>query len=493
MPTREELIKQAERKYLEQQAVQKWKSTQEPKEESFLQKNIPLVGGKVGETLVRPAMQALGTVGGGMLGTAAGPAGTVVGGAGGYLAGDQLYKTLETALGDRESGTIGEELVETAKEVPAAFAMEMGGPILGKAVKGAAKGIPKLARSLTSGIYKVPKEAISRTIARPEQVKALAKEPALKVGNKVLDTIEAARSAKVEKSNKAINAILNKAGNKGKEVSVNQALDVLDTAKNKILKATPESAKTSRELDRYIKTLEAFRAQRGINGKVPIKDAQVLKQELQAAGYKTDPATGIKYYRDDKVGDAVRKASGTVRKGITEAAPETAKYNKELSEILDVLGDKKFKQAFKPENIAQTMETAGRDVAGKQYLQELIEKADSALDTSIKEIIEDYFASKFMEPGKILPQSIMGLATPVSIGASVGGIKGAMLGGAVSSPAVYRGIAPRMGPVSRGYSKFTDKLFTPSAEATYKTLPYSIGRNVEKDKQLLEQYRKGKE
>jgi len=117
------------------------------KEKSWLEADIPIVGGKVGENLVRPVLQGAGAIGGGVAGASLGPVGAVAGGGLGYAAAEELYKM----LGGRESGTLGEELVKAGKNVATGAAMEAGGQALPVALS-AARKVPGLAKS---GIKKV--------------------------------------------------------------------------------------------------------------------------------------------------------------------------------------------------------------------------------------------------------------------------------------------------------------------------------------------------
>jgi hypothetical protein len=81
------------------------------------------------EDLVRPSLEFGGMLAGGVAGTPAGPAGNVAGAGLGYAAGKNIADQLFS-----EPGTLGEELVETGKDVVTGAAMEAGGAVLGKAL-----------------------------------------------------------------------------------------------------------------------------------------------------------------------------------------------------------------------------------------------------------------------------------------------------------------------------------------------------------------------
>jgi hypothetical protein len=108
-----------------------------PKAPQALPKTVPM--GKRVMDFVRPTVEALGSVGGGALGTALGPLG-MVGGAGlGYGAAKGGMDTLETALGYRQGPqSAGDAVIGGAKDVLVGASMDAGGraaaPIIGSAI-----------------------------------------------------------------------------------------------------------------------------------------------------------------------------------------------------------------------------------------------------------------------------------------------------------------------------------------------------------------------
>jgi hypothetical protein len=89
--------------------------------------------------MVRPTVEALGSVGGGVLGTALGPIGTVAGGGLGYGAAKGGMDTLETALGYRQGPqSAGQALIGGATDVTMGATMDAAGravaPVLASAV-----------------------------------------------------------------------------------------------------------------------------------------------------------------------------------------------------------------------------------------------------------------------------------------------------------------------------------------------------------------------
>jgi len=89
---------------------------------------------KYGEPYIRPALQAAGAAGGGIIGSAAAPvAGTIAGGALGYGAGTKAADVLAAYFGSkRKPGTLPQELAQSAKDITEGATYEMAGPVLSK-------------------------------------------------------------------------------------------------------------------------------------------------------------------------------------------------------------------------------------------------------------------------------------------------------------------------------------------------------------------------
>lgn len=94
----------------------------------------PNVYGAVGaikETLA-PLLEAGGLVGGGMIGTGAGPAGTVGGAAGGYAIAKNIERRLDELLGNIPPQEFIPEAKQAASDVATGAGLEMGGQAIGK-------------------------------------------------------------------------------------------------------------------------------------------------------------------------------------------------------------------------------------------------------------------------------------------------------------------------------------------------------------------------
>jgi hypothetical protein len=115
--------------------------------------------------MVRPTVEALGSAGGAVLGTPAGPLG-IVGGAGlGYGLAKGGLDTLETALGYRQGpGTAEEAVVGGAKDVLMGASMEAGGRAAVQALGSAAGKIADLRQIPKQKAADIAKQALGRDL-----------------------------------------------------------------------------------------------------------------------------------------------------------------------------------------------------------------------------------------------------------------------------------------------------------------------------------------
>lgn len=110
-----------------------------------------------------PLLEALGLVGGGIVGSGAGPLGTVAGASGGYATAKRLKKAVGTALGLEQPETIPESFMQTGKDVATGAGMEMGGQVLGKAIGGATQ-LAGRAYKAGKGIFASPEAQAGKVL-----------------------------------------------------------------------------------------------------------------------------------------------------------------------------------------------------------------------------------------------------------------------------------------------------------------------------------------
>lgn len=114
-------------------------------------------------TYAKPVLETAGLVGGGLLGTAAGPAGTVGGAALGYGAGRQAGKILDNFLLDTPAEQPLPAVKNAALDLVAGAEMEMGGQAIGAGVVGLGRALKPIARKIIP--QGITKEAAQRQAA----------------------------------------------------------------------------------------------------------------------------------------------------------------------------------------------------------------------------------------------------------------------------------------------------------------------------------------
>jgi hypothetical protein len=106
--------------------------------------------------MLGPTVEAGLAIGGGLLGSVAGPAGTVMGSAGGYGLGAGLMRQADIALGNRPEMTVGEGLTEGTRDLLMGAIFEAGGqvaaPYLDKALQLGSRGVGWLYDTLSGQI-----------------------------------------------------------------------------------------------------------------------------------------------------------------------------------------------------------------------------------------------------------------------------------------------------------------------------------------------------
>lgn len=121
------------------------------------------IAGAAYET-AKPLVEAAGLIGGGLVGTPAGPAGQVGGAALGYAGAKRVTSAAGQALGVEEPETVGEAFEHTGEDIRTGAAMEMIGQIPGGAFREGAKAVKWLKGKI--GIPAVTKKGIEKEAAK---------------------------------------------------------------------------------------------------------------------------------------------------------------------------------------------------------------------------------------------------------------------------------------------------------------------------------------
>lgn len=476
-------------------SVLKKQKIEKPKEQDFFD--------KYGEEYIRPSMQAAGATLGTLIGSPIPVVGSAIAGGVGYAGGEQAYRTLKQLLGKEKQESIPEEVLNVFKNVATGTGLEIAGAGLGSALKGVVKAVAPATKSVASVIYKVPKEAISRIVERPEQVKKLVGQSTFDLGEKLLQEVTEKDRGYVNALNKELDSVINTAQKGNELVDVRSVVNTLRKRAYSIKAMTEEAVSQKAELlsradvlDDYLDKTAAKRIKqyvgeaplnsteieslkKSIKYRVSPNEAQTLKRQLQdAASEKTQ--VGLSFKRKDAAGKALTKASTKAKEAVEKAVPEVKGINKKLQEHIQLKESSAIKTAFKPENIERTVKTVQSQKSNKGFLQKQIKKLDKTIGTNIEDITKDINAAQYLESeqggiAKYLPSSVMGAATPAGLGYMAGGIPGAVAGGAISSPAVFRNVAPNLKHVLKALNLTEEELATPRGQAALKALVYSLG------------------
>ncbi|KAF0218786.1 MAG: hypothetical protein FD174_2569 [Geobacteraceae bacterium] len=100
---------------------------------------------KAASPYIRPVLEGGGAVGGGIVGSGAGPVvGTVAGAALGYAAGKNVADTIDEAVGLRDGGDMTNRMLQTVADVETGATLEMGGQAAAKGISTAWTGAKRL-------------------------------------------------------------------------------------------------------------------------------------------------------------------------------------------------------------------------------------------------------------------------------------------------------------------------------------------------------------
>lgn len=458
-----------------------------PKDKPFLDREMPLVGGKIGEQYVRPALQALGAVGGGVVG---GTTGAVAGGIGaipgavagsglGYAGAEEIYRMLKGG----DDKTLGQSLADAGRNVVEGGAMEAGGMGLSSLASKGIKAIPTIAKGYSKTAFGVPTKASEIIAKNPEAVKEASKLSPYKAGENLISDINKSKFAKIMPAAQGLTKELTTATEQGVKVDLKSVINNAQKKLSSMPKAMTETTQKERAtIDKYIKTLKKY-----MSLGVDPMTANELKRQIQAEAFEKNPLTNTLQKRKDVVGDFMRDMAKDTRVAIEQAVPGVKPHNKTIERVNKVLENKKFQRAFSPENVESTMKNLQSDTGNKEYLQTLAKRADSLLDTKIAPTTENVFAAKYLQPGEglsLMPTGRSGIG--IGTGAILGGIPGAVAGTVATSPMTYRTLAPVAPKAYRGIVKASEQ---PFSQAMLKSLPIMGGRDITEDDEKLAQYR----
>jgi len=234
----------------------------------------------------KEALPIAGMMIGGGLAAPAGPVGAVGGAGLGYAAGNQLQDMLEQYGGLSQPKSVGQELIETPKDVLTGASMEATGGIAGKALEGALNYAGKVAPRLYESVAKIPPRSVD-AFKRQKMINT-AMEYGITPTKKGLSKLQ----GMIEGVNEKIGTIINDAASLSKRakqlnqrsgvleydedmIKIPDILKRLDSVKDWAKKSYADPSPIYKMIDEY-KT--GVKANRG--SEIAVDEAQKLKQGI---------------------------------------------------------------------------------------------------------------------------------------------------------------------------------------------------------------------
>lgn len=334
----------------------------------------------IGSGIARGTINTLpagGMIGGGLLGSGAGPLGTVGGAGLGAGAGEALKNSIYTYLGSKNAPKTREEaLTGPLKAIPEGATAEMGGQLLGKATS-------MVAPRIASAISGAPEQDVKTLIKNPEEVGGLIKETQGKVSGKIDEARAGANAGLMDYKNSLNQKIKSNLSSSSpeKNIDINPILDAIGKAKQQINpKLNPEVSSEINAIQKRISDLGEE------SGKVSVSEINDIRNYLgelgsgiapkptgegklfspkdtgsRAAYYGSGASSDILKKNSPEVGDALSKL-GELRQLSKQVQPSLLK---EGANDVGFLGAGRGAQIRNEEMLRKIDELTGGDVLGQ--------------------------------------------------------------------------------------------------------------------------------
>jgi hypothetical protein len=413
-------------------------------EPSLLDKKVPIIGGTV-RGYTKGALNTLptvGAVGGGLLGSSAGPIGAVAGAGLGAGAGESLKNIGEKyILG--EDKTREQIYADPAKQILSGVTAEMGGQAVGAGLKAAAdtkigqKALSKagdIGARIGETFSGVPSQEIKTYAKNADEIKAMAKssdnstaEAADQMRDKFTKSIDKVR---MDMNNQISNTLKSSQ----KTVPIGEIKKSIENAKSVVNENLyPEQIK---QIDDMISKIESLADK---SGNLSLSDAHDIKSFLQ-----DQASTAYRYPGEFSIGtkaaNAVKSGAATARDLINVAEPKVAAANNKLAELHNIYDDMNMNliREGKPESALMAAGSGGnsRNALNLQKLGDFTE-TDMLSDAQKLAAMRTFGSPKLMAmdtTGKAVGR--MGLAG--GIGLLTGGPGAAVGAAAITSPAAVK-------------------------------------------------------
>ena len=390
--------------------------------------------------LLKGAVRSLPTAGalaGGAIGTVGGPIGSVAGAGLGGVAGKSLQNILAPYLDeDTAPKTSKEALLGPVKEGVEQAAGQAGGGIVAKGLS----QLPKAATYLASQATNIPTQSIKTYAKFNKEVRGLLTQYGDDLASASDDVKQSIQDA-VKSTRQSLGQTVGKTLEKStKTTSIDPVIGVLESKISKLSEAEKIASKDSvQEIKGLITNLKKIRSASGEVGQIDAASLNTVKEYLQDAAKPVYGPTGF-FPKSDVVAQTARSAAAEARGILNKLEPSVAAANNQLSKLhgLEDIVNKNMITVGKSD---AALLSAGRGVnlqaqkqltdLGKITGQDLLGKAQqlsAARDLGQAQLL----------PGDTTGKSATRLGAGAGLGFLAGGAPGALVGGALTSPAALK-------------------------------------------------------
>lgn len=399
----------------------------------------PILSGKGLAKAATEAIPIATGLAGGVAGSAFGPFGTVGGSALGAGLGESIKNLIKQKVFGEVPKTMGENLKDIAAATASGAIAEVGGQVLGKALTATPGVLSKAGKKIGEALTGVPEKEIATYAKNAKAIKAMAKasdnstiEAADQIRTKFQDSIQKTRQS----LNNALDQVIQSGAAPGKPwtaVDSRPILQSLDVAKSKI---NPLNEKAIAEIESEIAKI---RTMSNNGGPLTLKEANDVKRYLQDAASSAYSNQGI-FQGGSEFARAAKSGAATARELLDKAAPAIKNINKKLSKLHDIEDSININLIVpgKPESALLAAGSGGNQRNAK-LLADLGKQVGGDFLTEAENLAAmRTFGSPKLMAADVTGKSAARIGAATGLGAVAGGVPGAVVGGALTSPMALR-------------------------------------------------------
>ncbi len=409
-----------------------WRSTikaEDTKDPSWLDTKLPFDTTPRG--FIKGAAEQLptvGAIGGGLIGSGAGPVGTIGGAGLGYAGGESLKNVVNKAMG--EDVTRDDVWRKPAEGLVKGATYEMGGQVLGELGSMAANSRPgkwagglisKTAKKVGSGLTGVPEKEIGTYANHADEINAMSKASDNNVAA-AADDIRGGFNESIQSTRRGLNDEIGGALKGNTEiVNGNKIIDALKAERAKIdPDLYPEQLQQIDDLaSKVLKKMDG-------EGNLFAQDANSIKQFLQDKAKTAYQQTGDIFPVGKEAAKAAKGGAATARGLVNESIPAVKNANSKLADLHDI------EDLINPNLIAEGKPEAALLAAGSGNNQRsagMLKKLGELTNTDMLTQAEKLAAMRTFGKPALLPIDTTGKSmTRLGVGGGVGAAAGLLTG-----------------------------------------------------------------